>query len=369
MKIPLVMRPFRLILTFIAVILIAISSFILGSSLKNAEDSIIDAANIVVPVTATAELRTVSHSAKVQGIVTPGTVVDVPAPLLEGQGPPVITQLFSGIGEDVKSGSILGTVSGRPLIMVNSDVPLYRDLHQGDTGPDVRALQREFESWGYFPGNTGILDEATINAFQRIYRVMKVDPPIDGKTVYIRFQEFFHIAGNTGTITELRPIGESVDKEHPVARIKTSPDVVSARASLSVSDSFPPGTPVVFKLPGTKVESTVLSVSSFVDGDGTKPAGIDVIMALPEGTTLGLGVPVLVGTVAPETTGVAVPVTAIREDDSGLYVLIDDDLTSGTPSRQPPKRVEISVQAQDDGWAVLAPNDKVREGIHVVVSP
>lgn len=51
-------------------------------------------------------------------------------------------------GGSLASGAALAGVDGRPLVALSTAVPLWRDLHDGDRGDDVEALQAELSRLG-----------------------------------------------------------------------------------------------------------------------------------------------------------------------------------------------------------------------------
>lgn len=54
----------------------------------------------------------------------------------------VVTTLDAGPGKRIKPGTLLLSVSDQPLVAYVSSVPFFRSLKQGDTGSDVKALER-----------------------------------------------------------------------------------------------------------------------------------------------------------------------------------------------------------------------------------
>src|SRR5436305_11926427 len=58
------------------------------------------------------------------------------------------TQLPSR-GDKIDCGSVLYRVDDRPVLLLCGSVPAYRDLHSGDTGNDVRQLNRALHDRGY----------------------------------------------------------------------------------------------------------------------------------------------------------------------------------------------------------------------------
>lgn len=103
---------------------------------------------------------------------------DVPAPANPPEG--VETALASKIpvetGDEVKAGTVLLEVSGRPMIALEGDVPAYRDLKEGDSGPDVEQLQLALQQI-YGTPKTGKFDARTIADVKKLYDNAGYDHP------------------------------------------------------------------------------------------------------------------------------------------------------------------------------------------------
>jgi multidrug efflux pump subunit AcrA (membrane-fusion protein) len=72
-----------------------------------------------------------------------------------GSGYSVVNQAsgtFSNLpsaGETVSRGQVLYRVSNEPVVLLYGDTPIYRALYEGDSGPDVRELNRNLVALGY----------------------------------------------------------------------------------------------------------------------------------------------------------------------------------------------------------------------------
>jgi hypothetical protein len=65
-----------------------------------------------------------------------------------GSGSGTFTSLPQ-IGVVARQGQVLYAVSGRPVILLYGNTPAYRDLSEGDTGPDVTELNTDLVKLGY----------------------------------------------------------------------------------------------------------------------------------------------------------------------------------------------------------------------------
>jgi hypothetical protein len=76
----------------------------------------------------------------------------------------VLTGLTCSVGAAVTSGDVVAEVDGTPVTALATGTPLWRDLEPGDTGPDVRALQRELTRLGTPTTVDGVMGPTTLRA-------------------------------------------------------------------------------------------------------------------------------------------------------------------------------------------------------------
>ncbi|MFG3342698.1 hypothetical protein [Glycomyces sp. NPDC048151] len=94
---------------------------------------------------------------------------EVPAPKApDGIETALASKIPLKVGDEVKAGTVLLEVSGRPMIALEGAVPAYRDLTEGDTGPDVEQLQLALQQL-YGTPKTGTFDARTIADVKKLY--------------------------------------------------------------------------------------------------------------------------------------------------------------------------------------------------------
>src|SRR5580693_2978823 len=76
------------------------------------------------------------------------SVVDQAQGSPAGSGSATFTSLPQ-IGAVVRQGQMLYAVSARPVILLYGNTPAYRDLSEGDTGPDVTEVNTDLVKLGY----------------------------------------------------------------------------------------------------------------------------------------------------------------------------------------------------------------------------
>lgn len=128
---------------------------------------------------ATAPSRSIVAASVQQGplkeIVQLNGLVEVPAgiPLRVPQQSTSLRAIYTDIllvpGQTVANGDVVAEVSGRPVFAIRGEFPFYRDLHIGDSGPDVRQLQQALREILGLPRNTGTLDMSTAHALDKLY--------------------------------------------------------------------------------------------------------------------------------------------------------------------------------------------------------
>jgi len=150
-----------LALTF--VILVALGGWIAGSNIKSPAE----AAARTAPPNASPILVPVEERVLTSNIVTRGTarfglpqsISIAPSPLKPNAG--VITTLPMR-DTQLDEGDVMLTASGRPVFVLQGEIPAYRDFAPGLSGGDVLQLERGLERLGFDPGPVdGTYDEQT----------------------------------------------------------------------------------------------------------------------------------------------------------------------------------------------------------------
>jgi hypothetical protein len=97
-------------------------------------------------------LTTVAQGSLVSQMSASGTLEYT---VSDGSGYSVVNQAsgtFSKLpsaGEVFSRGQVLYRVSNEPVVLLYGDTPIYRALYEGDSGPDVRELNRNLVALGY----------------------------------------------------------------------------------------------------------------------------------------------------------------------------------------------------------------------------
>lgn len=160
----------------------AVVGVVAGAQLRSPDDAAVGAGAPEPSVlTAPVERRVLTST-----VVTRGTagfvdavdlVVDPGVALPEGSGArPIVTGRVPTIGADLADGSIAIEVSGRPVLVVAGELPMYRDLGPGSTGADVAQLEAALVRLGFLAAGDDRYDAATSAAVEAWYRALGYPP-------------------------------------------------------------------------------------------------------------------------------------------------------------------------------------------------
>lgn len=133
-----------------------------------------DASEVTVPV----ELRTLNSEVVTRGDVSAAGAVDVVPEVGGLETPPVVTGQVPEVGAEITEGTALLEIVGRPLVVLAGELPMYRSLRPGMSGPDVEQLEVTLQRLGLDPGEVD--DEytaATGDAVEELFERSGYEPP------------------------------------------------------------------------------------------------------------------------------------------------------------------------------------------------
>jgi peptidoglycan hydrolase-like protein with peptidoglycan-binding domain len=129
-------------------------------------------------------------------------------------------------GTRLDAGRVAMAVDGRPVFVLPGAVPMHRDLSPGDTGPDVRQLERALAAQGFGPGAVdGRYDGATAAAVSAFYLRRGWDPfgPTDTQLDQLRAAEATAATARDAHLQALNNLAQA-------KRTPTRAEIVQARA-------------------------------------------------------------------------------------------------------------------------------------------
>ncbi|MFF2272434.1 hypothetical protein ACFVTX_09185 [Agromyces sp. NPDC058136] len=143
-------------------------SFLIVSPGQAAADAAApDAGPITVPV----ELKALSNDVTIRGDAAFADSVEVKLETGDIGGPAVVTGRVPEVGTTLGPAAIALEVTGRPVIVLPGELPGYRTLRAGLSGPDVTQLKQALQAIGIDPGDlsSNVYDSATAAAVAALY--------------------------------------------------------------------------------------------------------------------------------------------------------------------------------------------------------
>ncbi|NIH54057.1 hypothetical protein [Lysinibacter cavernae] len=120
-----------------------------------------------------------SNTVTTRGDVKFADSVDVKLETGDIGGSPVVTGQVPEAGAIFNPGSIALEVVGRPVIVLPGDLPVYRTLRAGLSGPDVLQLKQALASMGFESGSldSNMYDSSTAAGVKALYESVGYTPP------------------------------------------------------------------------------------------------------------------------------------------------------------------------------------------------
>lgn len=124
------------------------------------------------PITAPIEQRVISNTIIARGEIGYADTLAVSVDAAGSESRPVITGHVPAVGAVLEPGSVVLEVAGRPVIALPGDLPVYRTMRPGMSGPDVLQLKHALNSLGYAVGDTAsdYFDYNLSAALRRFYQ-------------------------------------------------------------------------------------------------------------------------------------------------------------------------------------------------------
>jgi len=228
-----------------------IGSFVIspGQAALNTEAP--DAGLITVPV----EMRELSNDVTIRADVGYADSVDVKIETGDLGGAAVVTGRVPEAGATLTGLSVALEVVGRPLIVLPGELPAYRTLRIGDSGPDVLQLKQALGAVGISAGNTesNVFDSATSAALQQLYDTVGYPVPssAEGTAESVSAAQDGVRSAELGVAAAQRAVrtagaGASaatrLQWDNSVAAAKRT--VTAAQAALAAAEALEPGDPL-----------------------------------------------------------------------------------------------------------------------------
>jgi hypothetical protein len=168
----------RLVTALIGVVVLACGGWAAARQIKSPAQVAADTAP-PRPSQITARVTTQTLSAEVitRGTVRYGLPTPISLPTSNLKTGTAIVGRLPKPGAKLRERSVAMTISGRPMIVLQGDSPMHRDLAPGTEGEDVQQLERALARAGLSPGAVdGRYDAATAGAVAALYRRVGSSP-------------------------------------------------------------------------------------------------------------------------------------------------------------------------------------------------
>lgn len=346
----------RLVLGFVlACLLVAVTSFIIGKNSSSSQDEALASAQTTLAVHAPAERRTLGTTATYQGSVHVPPSQDI---TYKGTG--VVTTVAVKPGDTVRPGTLVATVDSNPVIAVTgSNKPIYRDVHPGDAGYDIEAIQEILNQLGYPLTITGKFDEPTEKAAERLFANIGYTSPC-GEKICFHTGTFLPIPADLPPVSTVTTPGTNTAENAVLFQTNSGTRNITARIGVAQKTDFDEQPEVTVTGPNGEITRTTdYSFSDFKEGTDSLLPGYDLTVNLPPDLpTIPDNKTIVTLSLNTSTKEyLAVPAVAIRQEGTTTYVLTEDDT-----------RINVTVLFQVQGWAGIEETDGLTEGTSVRVS-
>ena len=186
------------------------------------------------PITVPVEERALTNDIVMRGDALYEDPVAVTLETGDIGGPAVVTGQVPEEASNIEAGGVILEITGRPVILLTGELPVYRTLRAGVSGPDVRQLRAALAALGIDAGdvNDDVYDAGAAAAVRALYAKVGYPAPTPGEEaegVLEGAQEAVRGAEEQLASAQ-RALNAAGD---PLARVRADGAVASAQAALN----------------------------------------------------------------------------------------------------------------------------------------
>lgn len=135
------------------------------------------------PITVPVEQRALTNDIIMRGDALYEDPVGVIIETGEIGGPAVVTGQVPEVASEIAAGSVILEVTGRPVILLTGELPVYRTLRAGVSGPDVQQLRAALAALGIDAGdpNNAVYDASAAAGVRALYAKVGYPAPTAGE--------------------------------------------------------------------------------------------------------------------------------------------------------------------------------------------
>lgn len=135
------------------------------------------------PISVPVESRVIGNTVTLRGDIGYDDPSSVRVETGDIGGPAIVTGQVPEVGATLDAASVALELTGRPVIILPGDLPTYRTLRSGVSGPDVAQLKQALRTLGLDGGDPADdeYDAATAAGVRALYQRVGYDPPTVGE--------------------------------------------------------------------------------------------------------------------------------------------------------------------------------------------
>ena len=166
--------------TALVAALCLVAGLVIGRFVLSPADA---AANANAPkpgyITVAVEYGELSNDVTLRGQIGYADATEVKLTASELADASVVTGRVPEVGDDLDAGSIALEIAGRPVFVLPGQLPAYRTLRMGSSGPDVAQLRKALRSLGISAGRGDKFDKELAEAVRTLYNDAGYPPAVD----------------------------------------------------------------------------------------------------------------------------------------------------------------------------------------------
>lgn len=326
-------------------------------------------------ITEKVESRVLTSTVVMRGDVRPDLSMTIGVPSsVEGAG--VLTRLPAAAGTELEEGAQVFEVSGRPVFILQGEVPVYRSMGPGDVGIDILQLQAALTRLGYSTESDGVFGKATARAVNDFYAAAWYVPE---QPFTVAFGEMIFVpsfpARVQSSVTTLGPIGSSSGDpgqqvtDGSLVRLSTGALRVTTTIRADADGLLRVGMALQLldEVTNTTFAATLTSIADQPSTDASGQTGRAAIVTPDEplpATLVGANLRLTFTTAASDGEVLVVPLAAVSSSADGATRV--SVLRAG---KKDPVDVQVNVGISADGFVAVEPleTDGLKVGDLVVV--
>ena len=236
------------------------------------------------PITVPVERRTLANDVVLRGDAIYEDPASVTVEVGDIGGPAVVTGQVPEVGATIEAGQVMLEITGRPVILLPGELPTYRTLRAGVSGPDVLQLKTALNALGIPMGDplSPAYDDATAAAVVELYARVGYPAPTAGEEALavVDAARDGVRAAEEGVAAAQRELTAASAGSRPSERIELQAAVNSAQAALDEAKAA--CVPLPPPLEGEEPPMSTCSQQAIVSAQGQ----LDIAVARrTEGTT------------------------------------------------------------------------------------